>query len=171
MANKVLLISEDEIKNNSIMEQNTDSKVLGKIISNVQMIQLNPILGDTLYNQIMDEVYTAATGGTALSDSTKTLLDSYIIPFLTYAVQVDFIVLNNYKISNKGTIKLNDVSGSNIQSSEIEYVKNYYDNYKGIYKKKLIDFLAEGKLTTETDTDKNVEAESIGWYLKTDNCL
>lgn len=169
MANKVLLISEDEIKNNSIIEQNTDSKVLGKIIANVQAIQLNQILGDTLYNQVLDEVYTAATGGTALSDSTKTLLDSYVIPFLTYAVQVDFIVLNNYKISNKGTLKLNDTAAVSVSSNEIEYVKNYYENYKTVYKKKLIDYLEAQKLTTETDVvDKNIVSEGIGWYLK--NC-
>ena len=72
--------------------------------------------------------------------------------------------MNNFKMTNKGTLKLNDNSGSSIGSSEIESIKNYYDNTTTSYKEKLIDYLFINKLTVY-GTDKNTTDAAIGWLL------
>ena len=120
---KILLISEKEIKIESLIEVNVDPKVLSKIINNVQETQLQPILGTALYSSLLEQVYQLAINTTPLVAGTLDMLENYIIPFITFASMADFIVLNNYKLSEKGTLKLVDNQGTAISIQEIEYAK------------------------------------------------
>lgn len=162
----VLLISEADLKNNSVIEKNVDGKMLSKLIRTVQDTQLRPVLGDTLYTEIIDAVYANATESTAITTSMRTLLDSYVKPFLTYAVTADFIVLN-YKFTNKGVLKLSDNSGQNVSSQELEYLRNYYENYSATYKRMLVDYLHENNLVESGEVDTDITSPSIGWFLGT----
>src|ERR1035438_1550821 len=96
---KILLISEQEIKNQSVIEQNVDSKILAKIINNVQETQLQPILGTVLYQSLLQGVYDLAVNATPLTAQMLDMLENYICPYITFAAMADFIVLNNYKLS------------------------------------------------------------------------
>ncbi len=166
--NRVLLVSESEIKNQSVLEQNIDSKVLSKIIANVQEIQLRPILGDTLYESVLNDVYELSVNNTALPQATVLLLEPYIVPYLTYATLTEFLVINNYKVGNKGVLRLNDNAGSSLAQPEVEYVKNYFDQYTSMYKRRLIDYLGDNSLITSDDSpiDADTTSSAIGWYLE-----
>lgn len=162
---KVLLIGVRLIKAESIIESNVDDAVLSKVISNVQDIQLKPILGIDLFNTVCNEVIAkAANNSYIIAEPTKTLLDEYIQPYLVNATVAEFIAINNYKISNKGIQKLNDNSSSAINSNEVEYLKNYYDNYVSTYKSNLIKYLKDNKLNVK-DADTNITLPSIGWFF------
>lgn len=166
MASKVLLISEKQLKETSIIENNVDSKVLSKVIQSVQEIQLKSILGTTLFNDLLSNVELSIVSGVTLSDSQSELLNDYIVPFMTYAVISDFLVINHYKVTNKGVLKLGDDNAESVSSTDLEYLKNYYDNYKSQFKKNLIDYLNKNSMVTETGkVDKDVTSTSIGWYL------
>jgi hypothetical protein len=166
---KVLLISEKQIKDQSIVEQNVDGKLLSKIVLNVQEIQLKPILGQGLYDSVLAEVLSKA-GDTEyeILEDIKIMLDEYIIPFLIYATLVDFVVFGSYKLSNKGLVKLNDNAAQNVNPNDTEYVKNYYDNYLGTYKNRLINYLKDKELLDKKN-DTNITGQSIGWYLDLNN--
>src|SRR4051794_31914134 len=135
---KVLLISEQQIKAQSIIEANVDSKILNKVIVNVQEIQLKGILGADLYNTVLDAVSAFVATGTTIPTDTATLLNDYIQPFLVHAVVADFIVVNNFKLTNKGFLKMRDDVAESVSADDLEYAKNYYDNYKAEYKKNLV---------------------------------
>lgn len=166
MAQQVLLISESQIKEVSIIEQNVDSKVLSKTIQNVQELQLKAIMGKDKYDALMEEAKSKiADNSYVLSDFYKELISDYITPFLIHATIAEFIVLNNYKLSNKGVLRLNDNSASSSNGNDIEYLKNYYDNYASTYKNRLIAFLKDNN-AFDSGNDSNVTSEAIGWYIE-----
>jgi hypothetical protein len=165
---KVLLISENQIKQSSIIELNADSKVLSKVILDVQKLVLRPVLGDQLYNQVVDEVYTTKTEiGHEMNATIKVLMDEYIKDFLVATVLQDWIVTNNYKMTNKGMVKLTDSNATTLSDGELEYAKNYYDQKVSAYKLNLINYLKSQKLI-DGGTDQNVTSESIGWVIDSD---
>ena len=53
---KVLFVSEKAIKENSIIEDNTDSKIIKITLDEIQQLELKPIIGDELYNEIESEI-------------------------------------------------------------------------------------------------------------------
>jgi hypothetical protein len=164
MANKVLLISEKHIKNLTAIELNADAEILSPIIINIQRTQLEAILGKQLYDSLLEEVEKLITiPDYEMQPVLKTLLDDYVKPFLCYAVVCDFMVLNNFKLSNKGTTKAGETASSN----DVEYGKNYYDNYLATYKSKLIQYLRDNKLLV-SGTDTNTTSYAIGWFLDND---
>lgn len=170
MANKVLLIGVKILKSQSVIENNVNDKELSKVIMNVQEIQLKPILGKTLYEQVCNEAMSKIEdSGYSMPELYSTLLEDYIKPYLIYATIAEFLVINNYKITNKGVQKLNDNSSTSINSQEVEYLKNYYDNFVSTYKGNLIKFLKEQNIL-ENSADVNVTYPAIGWHLDEGLC-
>ena len=164
MAN-ILLISTKTLKAKSYIEENVDDKTLSKIVLNVQEGELKQVLGKELYNSVCNEVALKATDSTHVIPTViKDLLEDYIQPYLTYATCAEFIVVNNYKLSNKGVQKLNDNSSSSTSQNEGEYLKNYYDNYVVTYKSNLIKYLRENNLNV-AGTDNNLSFPATGWYF------
>jgi hypothetical protein len=168
MSKKVLLISESQVKKQSIIEAGVDPKVLSNTIHTVQEVQVRGVLGATLYDALLDAVELQALSGTTLSDTHQTLLDTYIIPFLINAVTADFVMVNNYKITNKGLLRLSDNQAANVDPKELEGVRDYYQNIADGYKAKLVTYLQDENLVGADDqnkTDVDTTSNSIGWYL------
>lgn len=167
MNNQVLLISEKEIKAQSLIQYNVDSKIISRTILDTQNIYLRPILGNTLFTQVISEVYQAATTGSYVMDSgVKALLEEYIHPYLAHAVTSDVIINSTYRLTNKGMLKYNDSSASSLTDTEIEQAKNYHDNRTSSYKAVLIKYLQDNKLIQdECKPDNDIVSDSIGWFL------
>ncbi|RZK12916.1 MAG: hypothetical protein EOO46_01390 [Flavobacterium sp.] len=162
---KTLLIDEETIKKESIIEKNVDSKILSKVIVNIQELYLKEILGDSLYKSLIDAVKLFMQSGTTLSQEYTVLLNDYVQPYLIHAVCADFIVMNNYKITNKGILKMNDNSASNASNDDVEYMKNYVDNYVGQYKKNLIEYLKTINQNQCSSSSTNIANEINSWYF------
>lgn len=165
MSKKVLLISEKQIKDQSIIEQNVDSKVLVKTIQMVQEIQLKAVLGSSLYDSILDAVQEFAVNATPLTDLQLTMLNDYIQPFIIHATLVDFIIVNNFKITNKGTLKMKDDVADNVSAEDLQNAKNFYEQYKSEYKKSLVEFLKDNNLVESYSVDTDTTSAATGWYL------
>ena len=165
MAKKVLLVSESQVKNQSIMEQNVDVKVLSKIILNVQEIHLKGILGSTLYNELIDAVELKVVSGTTLSATHQTLLEDYIHPYLINEVIAEFAVVNHFKLTNKGLLKMNDNEATSVNPDELEYFKDYFDNNSSQFKQNLLNYLKDNNLIESCKSNINTTSESIGWFL------
>ena len=164
--NKTILISEKQVKEASLIQLNVDSKVLGRTIIDSQNIYLRPILGQTLFDSVLNEAYLTATDDSHTMDaSIKTLLEDYIQPYLIHAVMQDIVVNLHYKITNKGVMQFNDTQGQSVSSNDLEYFKNYLDNRTSSYKATLINYCETQKLIQDCATDKNITDEGIGWYL------
>lgn len=161
---KVLLISEKNIKEISYIQLNVDSKTLSRTIFDTQNIYLEPILGTELFNTVIDAVFVQAS--VPLTEKYRILLQDFIHPWLAHAVTQDIIINLHYKITNKGFLKFNDTQATALNPDEIEYAKNYHDNRASSYKSRLIKHLqAEGYGVEKRGPDRDITTESIGWFL------
>lgn len=165
MQKKILFIKESEIKDMSVIDHNADPNVLNQVAANVQKLQLKPVLGATLYNSLVDAAYEKAVNGTEMSAVNNELLADYVKPFMVYATLTEYMVVGTYRATNAGVQKTSLTSTQNVQASELEYAKSYYNNYTAQYKQMLIDFLNEkGLLSQDADTDTTTPA--TGWFLE-----
>lgn len=161
---KILLISETNLKENSLVQLNVDTKILAQTILQSQFTQLRPVLGDTLYNKVLDDV-KQTVNDSGYSQQYKELLEGYIQPYLTVEVQRNLIINLSYRLTNKGILKYTDSNASTLGSSDTEYVKNYFDNLTSSYKVALIDYLHDNNLIENCNTDNHIEGEATGWFL------
>lgn len=162
---KILYISEQAIKDNSIIETNVDAKIIRNTILEVQDIELQPILGADLYAAIGNEIVSATTvSGYTITDTNKTLLDEYIAPFLVYGTLVNAFIPMHYKFTNKGINTKNDENATTVDSKGLEYAKSHYVNKFDTYKQRLIKHLAiDLKDIVPYIVDST--SETTGWYL------
>jgi hypothetical protein len=161
----IRFISETAIKENSVIETNVDAKIISNTISEVQELELKPILGKDLYAELTSEIVSASTiSGYTISAKNTELLDDYIKPFLVYGtLSYGFIPLH-YKVTNKGVNRKNDERAVTLDLKELEAVKDNYDNKFSAYKLRLINHLAIDSGSCESTTT-DATGDSSGWYL------
>ena len=116
-----LFITEQFIKDNSVIDENLDMKYLTVTIDKCQKKYIRPILGTALYN----ELGTQINAGTLTALNT-TLLDSYIQEALLYYVLFEGISLFTYKITNKSIMKKNSDNSQPIDSEEVAVMRDGY---------------------------------------------
>jgi hypothetical protein len=160
---KVLLITPTEVTNLSIIESNIDIKVLTNVITSVQNTYLKPILGDRLFNNLLDAIYEKSVNNTPLLP----LYDDLFVmvkPFLINKVVAEFIMQNSFKFTKKGLLQMTDDSASTLNITDINTVKDYYDNLSTQFKIDLVKFLIKNKLTNGL-TDENITSDATGWFI------
>lgn len=160
---KVLLISVPEVIASSVIEDSCDQKLLAKTTAISQQTDLKPILGSDLFNSVIDAVYDLQTSGTPISSLYSDLL-TVVKPFLIAQTVAQFILINNYKVTNKGLMKLNDDSATNLTDTDLRNVKDYYDNQIASYKSDLLQFLKDYNLIG-CKNDTQITGESSGWFF------
>ena len=105
----VLFISEDYVKNNSIIDDNVDMKLILPSIRDCQELRVHPILGTPLYEDLKSKI----TLGSLTANDTK-LLDDYIAPCMLQWTIYECSVSMLFKYRNASTktssifIKKND---------------------------------------------------------------
>lgn len=142
MKNNIAFFSPTYIKQNGHIQLNIEDKLLVTSIIDVQALYILPVIGDELYNAIIAELkLKLADSSYNISQPISELLYGYIAPYFVYEVEKDYLMMNQYKISNKGTIKIQDTNGTAISVQELEHFKNYLDNKADTYKLALIKYL------------------------------
>ena len=130
----VYFISEAKIK--EMCNDNISSEIIKTGIINVQTIQLKEIIGDSL-SKTLETLIT----NNVVVEPYKTLLDSYITPYMQYAVLAEIVVPATYKIGNIG---LNQPYTDNVNTttkSECVYVKQYYTERAAFMENRLTTYL------------------------------
>lgn len=167
---KTLLISEEEIKEQSLIEMNVAPKSIRVILKDVQHNQLRKIIGNDRYNLIIEEVDNSllSVNPIAITPDTLDLIKDYIQPFLVATVCVDFIVLNSFKLTNAGLLQMNTPNAQNVNLDGLEHLKNYYDNKAAVAKVDLIEAL---KVVGTCTSAKNINTTSsvTGLYIESYN--
>lgn len=108
-----LFISENYIKENTLIDGNVDAKYIKITIADAQRLHILPILGTGLYNEISGQI----TAGT-LTALNRTLLRDYIQDALKYWVVYEGIDLFTYKVTNKSIVKKDSDNSESISESE-----------------------------------------------------
>ena len=96
MAAQVLFLSEQTLKQRSVLQDNVDMKIVTPTIIEVQEFYILPILGTSLYNELKSQI----AAGT-VSNANKNLIDNYITNTMIWYMQVELPLAMNYKYFNK----------------------------------------------------------------------
>jgi len=163
---KVLIITPTEIKNDSVIEENADNKILKESILLCQDLYLSEILGKTLYDRVIESIYDFSLSATPIAADIVALIP-YIKKYLLYSVVRDFTINNHYKLSNKGTFVLSDSNATPATIKELEYRMSSCDRGISGYKNLLIEYLTDNDLIVDCNTD--VDFFNNGIYTDFDN--
>ena len=96
-ASRVLLISPQYLRDNTVINDNTDEKILIKSIRTAEDKYIKPLIGSNLYYTLLDKI----TGGT-VSAQYQTLLEDYAIPCLLEYSLLEYLPFSAFKIKDAG---------------------------------------------------------------------
>ena len=132
----ILFISENKLKENSFINENVDDKLLRTTIIQVQDMQIHPILGTGLYNEIKSQIVA-----NTVTNLNRDLLQDYIQPVIIWWVMADGTIPLTYKFMNKSVVKKNSENSQSAELEELITVANNFKNKAEFYTKRLIKFL------------------------------
>jgi hypothetical protein len=96
-----LFISEQDLKDASIIHENVDMSVLMPVIVKCQDIQIQTALGSELYKDIIAQI----TGGIFTNANYPDLLNNYIRPALKAWITAELPIHLSYQYTNKGIMQ------------------------------------------------------------------
>lgn len=138
--NNILFISEDKLKNSTIINLNVDNSLLTVPIKTAQMKYIMPVLGSELFQQIQLQI-----SGNSVTALNSTLLDNYITPALLYFAAAEATPFIQYQFRNGG---LNKLTGENFipaELKEIDYIVQNLLNTAEFHAQRLIDYLRQNE--------------------------
>lgn len=167
---KVLLVSEQTLKKNSVINNNVDGMYLLPAIEYAQDAGLQPIIGTKLYNKLMDLVEDGSITG---ATDYKLLLDEYVTPYLINKVTADVQIPLVYKVRNQGVVQQTGENTYVPSLKDLQYVIQNYENKANFYSNRLSDYLKANRkkypeycsVDSCADMPSNKNAYNTGIYL------
>lgn len=143
---EILLISENTLKSESYINDNVPSEMILPSIVSAQDMHLQPILGCNLYNKLKDLVRAAMFDDEEVPEPYKELLDTYIRPFLCFAVTADLQIPLAFKNRAAGAgVQSNNEYSYNSTREEVTMLKNYYTDKMNFYQFRIQDYLKNNR--------------------------
>lgn len=142
MSNFVYFISTSYLKNDSVINENVDDKLLKSAIKEAQEIYIRDIIGSGLY----DELQTQAFAGTLTANNT-TLLDSYIAPCLKYYTITESMLPMTFKMMNKSVAAREAENARAVSIDELTMIEKRFRDKAEYYANRLRDYLRENTNT------------------------
>ena len=135
---KVLLISEETLKKQSLLGSNLDGIYLYPSICLAQDLDLTNIIGPALVAKLCELV---ASGDIATATEYKYLLDKYVTNYLVWSVSANVIPAINYKFQNAGVSVNGDTQRSTLDFTNSQTLQRQLANYADAYATKMRDYL------------------------------
>jgi hypothetical protein len=134
----VIFISEQALKDNSIINENVDMKVLLPVIKLAQEKFMLPILGTGLYNEVKTQV--SASNVSVLN---KTLLDDYIQPALIWWIMAEAPMPLTYKFMNKSVATRSSENASPASLNDLLKLEERFKDNAQWYSQRITNYLLE----------------------------
>lgn len=165
---KVYLISEDVLKNETILNDNTGAEYIGPAIETSQDIYLQQLIGSELLDKLYDDVENDS-----LTEPYKILIDDYITNYLKYKVLSEIVIPLSYKYRNAGIIQTTTNNTISTTLRDAQLVQNHYEMRATFYAERLTTYLntnssifPEYKSTRDSaDIMADSESYKTNWVL------
>ena len=169
----VLFISETYVKNNTVIDENVDMRIILPSIRDAQELRILPLLGTPLY----EDLKTKITGSTLTADDI-TLLDDYIAPCMAQWTLYECSVSMLFKYRNKSVATKSSENSQPISYQDLQFLRDDWKNKAEEREARLINYLSDNSTLfpkyTETSDDLNprTTAYQTGFFLGGDygNC-
>ena len=116
--NKVLFLSVDYLRDNTVINGNVDSELLEPFILTAQNVHIETIVGTRLYNSIITSIEADTLAG-----DNKTLVDEYLQPALLQWALYESLPFINYKLTNKAILSKSSENSEAIELDELHYLR------------------------------------------------
>lgn len=146
-----LLISPQELKQESLINANVEEKTLNVIVQTAQEIYLCKIIGTPLFRKLQELVYNKVkeNKGPKIDDNGNEtyneLLEDYVKPYLKYKAMEQFAVENSFKMRNIGTVRNSDTNVTYTDLDSIRFLQHHYSTYVAEYEDRLSKFICANK--------------------------
>lgn len=140
----VMFIDERALKEQSVLNDNIDMKILTPTIKLCQEKYLTKILGTALYVDLQNKIFATVnnvSGSTQLNDDEKFLLNAFIQPTLVWLIMQDAPLYITYKFLNKGVATQSSDTSNPATLGEIQSFQNTARNNADWYTQKLMTHL------------------------------
>jgi hypothetical protein len=141
MSKNILFISEQKLKDSSMLSDNVDPKQLLPTVKAVQDRYILPILGTGLYNKLQEDVKNNAVAG-----DYKVLLDEYITDALVWYTLTEMPMPLQYKLINKGVVTRTGEAIQTVSFTEVQNLMDYCRNWAQWYAQRAIDYLCANSI-------------------------
>lgn len=132
------LTSEKYIKEETILHENVDSKLIRVAIRDAQEIHTRDKLGSALYDQILTEV-----SGASLTAANTTLLNTYIAPMQRYYVLMEVVVNLQFKLANSSVLIRDAENARPATANDLEMLEDKYATKADYYYRRLRKFICD----------------------------
>ena len=140
MANYVLFISEEKLKDSTAINLNVDPNLLLPYVRQAQKLYVEPKLGTQLTDKLK-ELITNNTIGLPANAAYKTLLDDYIgdmLPNWAFYHAVPFL---RFKIENGNIYSKTSETGNALSTEESQSLREEVSNTAQYYTERLIEYI------------------------------
>tara|TARA_Y100001973_G_scaffold89491_1_gene135886 strand:+ start:2553 stop:3101 length:549 start_codon:yes stop_codon:yes gene_type:complete len=159
MAN-VLFISESYLKNNTVIDDNVDQRIILPSIITAQDMRTHPVLGTPLYEDLKSKI----VAGTLNADET-TLIDNFIAKSLLYWSMYECSTSMLYKYRNKSVATKNSENAQPITSDDLQFLRDDWQNKAEFYDERLINHLIDNKslFPKYQETSEDIHAKKTAY--------
>lgn len=173
MANIIIFITEEDIKQTSLIDENVDVSLIRNTIREAQDLHIHEILGTGLYNELKTQI----DAGTLTALNT-TLLDSYVRWSLLYWSLYEGVDVLTYKFRNKSIMKMSSDNGQPISLDEVKRLMDSFKNKAEWYSERVTRYLCENQSSYPLYINPGTGSDTIhpkrnnydsGWHLGRDN--
>lgn len=155
-SNKVLMLTADYYKRNTVVNLNVDEELLHPQIIKAQNVRIEKILGTSLFNVVLAEIdaqtYTARI---------TTLLEDYIQPALVEWITYTALPYLNYKLTNKSVSKKSSDNSEPSELNEINYLRQNIRDDAEYYSERITKFLEANTDTYPEYLNGNTDCDDI----------
>ena len=165
MATTALFITEQFIKDNTLIDGNVDMKYITVTIADAQRMHILPILGTALYNEL-DAQIVAGT----LTVLNTTLLNDYIQDALKYWVIYEGIDLFTYHITNKSVATKTSDNSSPVQQVDVIRLMDRNKDKAQFFSERVTRYLITNELLYPLYTDAGNDYDTVQPVINNYTC-
>ena len=144
--NKILLMTADYYKKNSVVNLNVESDINIHIVK-AQNMHIERILGTNLFDTVLEQVRTGS-----VDSRIETLIRDYIQPALIEWTTYVALPYYNYKIANKGVVRKSSDNSESSELNELNFIRQDIRDDAEYLSERMTKFLdAKSDIYTEYD--------------------
>jgi hypothetical protein len=151
--NNTLLISEVQLKKGTTINNNIDAEFIRAQIFYCQERFIKPVLGEDLYDEIVNQV-----SGSSLSSANQIIYNKYLVNALVNYTAGEVLPLIHYRIDNIGVHNRSDSNFQPVDHKEVEYLALQYKNQGAFFCEQLTKYLWDNQTTYPLYMQGNDEA-------------
>lgn len=136
MSQKALFITEKQLKDASVINENVSMFKLRPTIIMCQEMHIQPIVGSDIYKELQTQII-----GNDLSPENETLLSDYIQPCLQMWIMMELPLVLGFQFRNKNIERGTDTNSTQSSVQELQKLMDNYRNKAEWYSERITRFL------------------------------